>query len=202
MTPGQQYDLSVWYKSTTPDASMTLFRHDTTAGWQYWTDLATLPTSAGTPRRRSARPPVPANTDQITWGVSVYGVGTLTTDDYAMEEVADPAGRPDCTGSAGAVRQGQVGGHAAQTRSAACTPWCCNNGKVLLIAGSGNDTDAVRRGHLHVRRLRPGERHVHQRPDPDDLFCSGPRPLQDGRVLVMGGNKDYPAADGTIGYKG
>ncbi len=26
--------------------------------------------------------------------------------------------------------------------------------------------------------------------------------LSDGKVLVMGGNKDYPSADGTVGYKG
>lgn len=27
---GKQYDLGLWYKSTTPDTSLTLFRHDTT----------------------------------------------------------------------------------------------------------------------------------------------------------------------------
>lgn len=60
-TPGKQYDLSLWYKSTTPDTSVTLFRHDTTAGWQYWTDLKTLDLASGyteatvrTPRCRPA----------------------------------------------------------------------------------------------------------------------------------------------------
>ena len=53
--PDRQYDLSVWYKSTTPDVSLTLFRHDTTTGWQYWTDLKTLDLSPGY-RRAEVRP--------------------------------------------------------------------------------------------------------------------------------------------------
>ncbi len=28
VTPGKQYDLSLWYRSTTPDTAVTLFRHD------------------------------------------------------------------------------------------------------------------------------------------------------------------------------
>ncbi len=61
VTEGKQYDLSLWYKTTTPDASLTLFRHDATAGWQYWTDLKTLDLAADwtrasvrTPRSRPA----------------------------------------------------------------------------------------------------------------------------------------------------
>ena len=39
-------------------------------------------------------------------------------------------------------------------------------------------------------------------PTPKDMFCAGHVQLQDGRVLVMSGNKGYPSADGTIGYQG
>ncbi|MHC5907793.1 hypothetical protein ACVNF4_28470, partial [Streptomyces sp. S6] len=36
-------------------------------------------------------PQVPAGTDRITWGVSVYGTGSVTTDDYTMDQVPVPA---------------------------------------------------------------------------------------------------------------
>lgn len=90
VTAGKQYDLGLWYKSTTPDTAITLFRHDTTAGWQYWTDLKTLDMAAGWTQASVRTPAVPAGTDRITWGVSVYGTGSATTDDYTMEQVSDP----------------------------------------------------------------------------------------------------------------
>jgi hypothetical protein len=34
------------------------------------------------------------------------------------------------------------------------------------------------------------------------MFCAGHVQLQDGRVLVMSGNKGYPTADGSVGYQG
>ncbi len=46
VAPGHQYDLSVWYKSTSPDIALTLFRRDARQGWTYWTDVATPPASA------------------------------------------------------------------------------------------------------------------------------------------------------------
>ena len=45
---------------------------------------------AAGPRPTVRTPAVPAGTDHITWGVSVYGTGSVTTDDYTMEQVADP----------------------------------------------------------------------------------------------------------------
>lgn len=58
VTPGRQYDLSAWYKSNTPDVSVTVFRHDTTAGWQYWTDLQNPPVSAAWARTEVRTPAV------------------------------------------------------------------------------------------------------------------------------------------------
>ncbi|MGX1546165.1 galactose oxidase, partial [Streptomyces adustus] len=68
VSPGKQYDLSLWYKTTTPDAAVTLFRHDTTAGWQYWTDLKTLEMQGNWTQASVRTPEVPAGTDRITCG--------------------------------------------------------------------------------------------------------------------------------------
>jgi len=77
-----------------------------------------------------------------------------------------------------------------------------NNGKVLLVAGSGNDPNAFAAGTFKTAVYDPANGSFTNVPTPVDLFCAGHVQLSDGKVLVMGGNKDYPSADGTVGYKG
>jgi hypothetical protein len=199
---GKQYDLGLWYKSTTPDASLTLFRHDTTAGWQYWTDLKTLPISGGWTEATVRTPEVPAGTDRITWGVSVYGTGSATTDDYTMDQVADPIPDPVCTGTAEECANGKWDVLPTQNPVRSMHSVVLNNGKVLLIAGSGNSEEMFNAGTFTSAVYDPVNGTYKQIPTPKDMFCAGHVQLQDGRVLVMSGNKGYPSADGTIGYQG
>ncbi len=201
VVPDHQYDLSVWYKSTTAATALTVFRHDTTAGWQYWTDLATLPAATSYTEASVRTPPVPANTDQITWGVSIYGVGTLLTDDYSMVDVTAPEPVPTCTTGAACTKgEWQVMPYDAPVRGIHAV--VLHNGDVLLVAGSGNDPDAFAAGSFHTAVYHPTTGTFTNVATPADLFCAGHVQLSDGRVLVMGGNKDYPTADGTVGYKG
>ncbi|WAU85226.1 galactose oxidase early set domain-containing protein [Streptomyces sp. Qhu-G9] len=199
---GKQYDLGLWYKSTTPDTSLTLFRHDTTAGWQYWTDLKTLPVSAGWAEATVRTPEVPAGTDRISWGVSVYGTGSVTTDDYTMDQVADPIPDPVCTGTAEECANGRWDVLPTQNPVRSMHSVVLNNGKVLLIAGSGNDPEMFKAGTFTSTVYNPVNGTYKQIPTPKDMFCAGHVQLDDGRVLVMSGNKGYPSADGTIGYQG
>jgi hypothetical protein len=76
------------------------------------------------------------------------------------------------------------------------------NGNVLLVAGSGNSPDNFAAGSFATALYQPYSGSFIQVPTPADLFCSGHVQLADGRVLVMGGNRDYPAADGSHGYEG
>ncbi|MER6131164.1 galactose oxidase early set domain-containing protein [Streptomyces sp. NPDC001815] len=199
---GKQYDLGLWYKSTTPDTSLTLFRHDTTAGWQYWTDLKTLPVSTGWAEATVRTPEVPAGTDRISWGVSVYGTGSVTTDDYTMDQVADPVPDPVCTGTAEECANGRWDVLPTQNPVRSMHSVVLNNGKVLLIAGSGNDPEMFKAGTFTSAVYNPVNGTYKQIPTPKDMFCAGHVQLDDGRVLVMSGNKGYPSADGTIGYQG
>ncbi|MFF4883839.1 galactose oxidase-like domain-containing protein [Streptomyces nigra] len=199
---GRQYDLGLWYKSTTPDTSITLFRHDTTAGWQYWTDLKTLQTAAGWTEATVRTPEVPAGTDRIAWGVSVYGTGSVTTDDYTMDQVAEPVPDPVCTGTAEECANGRWDVLPTQNPVRSMHSVVLNNGKVLLIAGSGNSEEMFEAGTFTSAVYDPENGTYKQIPTPKDMFCAGHVQLKDGRVLVMSGNKGYPSADGTIGYQG
>ncbi|RLV04451.1 galactose oxidase [Streptomyces griseocarneus] len=206
VAPGHQYDLSLWYTSTTPDVALTVFRHDTQAGWVFWTDLKTLPQSGAYARAEVRTPVIPERTDQITWGAALYGVGSLTTDDYSMVDATvppptdplpdpcAPADTPDCRG------RWEVKKTPAPLR--AIHSVLLHTGKVLLIAGSGNDRDAFKAGTFKTSVYDPVAETFTDVPTPDDFFCGGHVQLPDGRVLVVSGNKDYASPDGKVGYKG
>ncbi|MEU7320485.1 galactose oxidase early set domain-containing protein [Streptomyces griseoviridis] len=199
---GRQYDLSLWYRSTTPDANVTLFRHDSTAGWQYWTDLKTLEMQGSWTEAAVRTPEVPAGTDRITWGVSVYGTGSVTTDDYTMEQVATVTPPAGCTATAAECADGRWEVLPTRNPVRSMHSVVLSNGKVLLIAGSGNSEENFAAGTFTSAVYDPAAGTYKVIPTPKDMFCAGHVQLQDGRVLVMSGNQAFPAADGSHGYEG
>jgi hypothetical protein len=201
VTPGHQYDLSLWYMADTPDVVITAFRHDVQLGWQYWTDLETLPVTGGYQQASVRTPQVPPNTDQVTWGVTIYGAGTLITDDYSMVDATQPTAGAVCTAGA-ACTQGvwQVMPFNSPVRAIHAV--LMHNGDVLLVAGSGNDPDEFQAGTFTSAVYDPRTGSFTQIPTPDDFFCAGHVQLPDGRILILGGNAAYPAADGSHGYEG
>ncbi|MEV7686205.1 galactose oxidase early set domain-containing protein [Streptomyces bungoensis] len=198
---GRQYDLGLWYKTTTPDAGITLFRHDTTTGWQYWADLKTLAMASAWTRATVRTPVVPAHTDRISWGVSVYGTGSATTDDYTMEQVRKSRWPARCTGTKGQCVDGSWSVLPTQNPVRSMHSVVLSNGKVLLIAGSGNSEEQFNAGTFTSAVYDPVKGTYKVIPTPKDLFCAGHVQLQDGRVLVMSGMKAYPVAGGH-GYEG
>ena len=201
VTPGHQYDLSTWYTTTTANTVLTVFRHDVALGWVYWTDLATLPITSTYQQTTVRTPQMPADTDQIVWGVTIYGVGTLQTDDYSMVDATQPAAGTSCSaGTACTAGVWQVLPFNSPVRGIHAV--VLKNGNVLLVAGSGNDTDAFAAGTFTTAVYQPSTGTFINVPTPADLFCSGHVQLPDGRVLIMGGNKAYPATDGSHGYEG
>ncbi|MET7902471.1 galactose oxidase early set domain-containing protein [Streptomyces sp. NPDC005355] len=204
VVPDHQYDVSAWYRTTSPNTVITLFRHDAVGGWTWWTDLKTLPVTADYARAEVRTPPVPAGTDRITWGITLYGTGTLATDDYAMTDATvprpeEPVCAPEDTSLACDGRWTVLD---MPSPVRAIHSVLLNNGKVLLIAGSGNDRDAFKAGTFKTTVFDPATDTFTDIPTPDDFFCAGHVQLPDGRVLVMGGNKDYAALDGSVSYKG
>ena len=201
VTQGHQYNLCVWYMASTPNVVITTFRHDASLGWQYWSDLKSLPVTGTYQQACVDTSQVPPNTDQITWGVTIYGVGTLITDDYSMVDDTQPATGNVCTAGA-ACTQGvwQVMPFNSPVRAIHAV--LMYNGDVLLVAGSGNDPNQFAAGTFTSAVYDPRTGSFTQIPTPDDFFCAGHVQLPDGRILILGGNLAYPAANGSHGYEG
>jgi hypothetical protein len=195
--PGVVYQLSTWYKSTTASNSLTVFAH-TSSGWGYWTDIQTLPAVANWTNVTAQTPPIPAGIDAIAWGVSIYGNGTLVTDDYSTMKFAD-ATAPPTTGPA-AEGQWTVLDYNLPIRAVHST--VLKNGKVLLIAGSGNDADYFAAGTFKASVWDPVAGTFTTLNVPKDMFCAGHVTLPDGRVLIQGGTKSFPTTAGAADYGG
>jgi hypothetical protein len=199
--PGHQYNIGVWYMSSTPDTVMELYRHDETRGWVFWTDLKNLP-ATGTYKNPSVRTPViPSGTDQIAFGVSIYGQGNLVTDDYSMSDATVKANAVTCSAGAACTKGAwQILPFPSPVRSVHTV--LLYNGNVLFVAGSGNDPNDFAAGTFLSAVYNPTTGKFRVIPTPDDFFCAGHVQLADGNVLILGGNKAYPSANGSHGYEG
>lgn len=201
VTAGHQYDLSVYFHATTPNVALTAFKH-TASGWAYWTDLATLSAAPAWTQALGRTPAVPTGVDQISFGISIYGNGSVFTDDYSATDATPPPPPTSCTGTTAQCTQGQwtVAAYPNAVRSVHSI--LLSNGKVLMMAGSGNNPMAFAAGSFKSTLWDPATGAFSDVPTPADLFCSGHVQLPNGSVLIVGGNKAYPAADGSHGYEG
>lgn len=79
-----------------------------------------------------------------------------------------------------------------------------NNGKVLLIAGSGNDKEQFDAKSFKTVIWDPNTGEFKDVPTPWDAFCAGHVFLPDGKLLVAGGTRLYENLDMTprVNYAG
>ncbi|MFE7976709.1 galactose oxidase-like domain-containing protein [Streptomyces shenzhenensis] len=71
-------------------------------------------------------------------------------------------------------------------------------GKVLLIAGSGNDQENFDAKKFDTRIWDPVKGTIKKVPTPNDLFCTGHTQLADGNLLIAGGTKRYEKLKGDV----
>jgi len=199
--PGQQYNLGLYYMSSSPDTVIELYRHAESGGWTFWMDLKTLPATGKYAYASVRTPVIPAGTDQISFGVALYGRGTLITDDYSMVDATVASSKSVCTaGAACAKGEWQVLPFPSPVRSIHTV--MMYTGDVLFIAGSGNDPNEFEAGSFESAVYNPNKGTFQVIPTPDDFFCAGHVQLPNGDVLVLGGNKAYPNATTGLGYEG
>ena len=77
-----------------------------------------------------------------------------------------------------------------------------HTGKVLIVAGSGNEVKKFDEGSFDTILWDPKANTFKKIPTPDDFFCSGHAQLPDGRLLVAGGTARYELLDGEIARAG
>ncbi|MFL9677832.1 galactose oxidase-like domain-containing protein [Streptomyces sp. KL110A] len=73
-----------------------------------------------------------------------------------------------------------------------------HTGKVLLIAGSGNNQKNFDAGTFDTVLWDPVKNTFKKIPTPEDFFCAGHSQLPDGRLLVAGGTARYEVLDGGV----
>lgn len=73
-----------------------------------------------------------------------------------------------------------------------------HTGKVLLIAGSGNNQDNFDAKKFDTRIWDPVKGTIKKVPTPNDLFCTGHTQLANGNLLIAGGTKRYEKLQGDV----
>jgi peptidoglycan/xylan/chitin deacetylase (PgdA/CDA1 family) len=91
VTPGRTYTASAWYTSSV-SVFLTLYRRNGVGSWSYWTQSPRFAAAANWQEARWTTPAVPADTTGVAFGVTIDGVGQVTTDDYSL--VDSPSAPP------------------------------------------------------------------------------------------------------------
>ncbi|MET7637729.1 kelch motif-containing protein [Streptomyces sp. NPDC005438] len=73
-----------------------------------------------------------------------------------------------------------------------------HTGKVLLVAGSGNDAKMFDAKTFRTVLWDPEKNTFKNIPTPKDLFCAGHTQLPDGKLLVAGGTQRYEKLGGDV----
>ncbi|QEU91751.1 kelch motif-containing protein [Streptomyces kanamyceticus] len=73
-----------------------------------------------------------------------------------------------------------------------------HTGKVLIVAGSGNEQKKFDEGSFDTILWDPKNDTFKKIDTPEDFFCSGHAQLPDGRLLVAGGTARYELLDGEV----
>jgi len=82
-TPGKVYTVTVWYKSTVAPRIFAYYRNSSGV-WTFWANSAALPVSAGWTQVSYTTPAVPAGATNLSVGLGISAVGSLTMDDFGL----------------------------------------------------------------------------------------------------------------------
>ncbi len=88
---GHTYSLRAWYTSTAVTQFVVYYRN-ASGTWVYWTSSPWLGTASSYTQASFTTPVLPAGASAISFGLNLFSIGTLTTDDYAIyDTVGAPA---------------------------------------------------------------------------------------------------------------
>ncbi|HEV8462613.1 MAG TPA: chitobiase/beta-hexosaminidase C-terminal domain-containing protein [Gaiellaceae bacterium] len=96
VTPGHQYLITEWYKSSTPTYFTVFNRADTSYQQNFWTSSPNFPAASTWTKASWVTPVIPAGTNGISFGLTLGGNGSLTVDDISLTDNNQTSG-PDTT---------------------------------------------------------------------------------------------------------
>lgn len=83
VTAGRSYQLSAWYTSTAR-TQFSVYYRDAAGRWHYWTSSPYFSPATNWTKATWQSPAVPAGGTGLSYGLSLFSRGTLTTDDYSF----------------------------------------------------------------------------------------------------------------------
>jgi peptidoglycan/xylan/chitin deacetylase (PgdA/CDA1 family) len=86
---GRNYEVSAWYKSNV-EVFFVLYKRDAIGQWSYWTHGPRIAPASAWTRTTWISPTPPADAGAMSFGLTIDGVGTLTTDDYGFADTSGP----------------------------------------------------------------------------------------------------------------
>jgi peptidoglycan/xylan/chitin deacetylase (PgdA/CDA1 family) len=93
--PGHTYTVSNWYKTGFAGLpNIFAYYRNASGSWVYWTTSARFPASTNWTQANWVTPVVPAGATAISVGMGLNQVGSVTTDDYVVNDNSPP---PDIT---------------------------------------------------------------------------------------------------------
>jgi peptidoglycan/xylan/chitin deacetylase (PgdA/CDA1 family) len=84
-TTGHSYRLGAWYKSSA-STQFDVYYRNAAGGFVYWTSSPYFAASATYTQAVWTTPALPAGATGISFGLNIFGNGTLTTDDYSYAD--------------------------------------------------------------------------------------------------------------------
>ncbi|MGY1779670.1 radical copper oxidase GlxA [Geodermatophilus sp. SYSU D01036] len=137
------------------------------------------------PRRRRARNVAIVTTAALAVGTVNAQVAGAAVDDLVT---GYQQGRPDYTAQYGSWETVEL---PEEFRVRAVHAVLLRTGKVLIVAGSGNDPASFDAGTFETVLWDPAADTYEHVETPEDLFCGGHAQLPDGNVLIAGGTSRY-----------
>ena len=91
VTPGHRYSLRAWYTSTTV-TQFAVYLRNSIGAWEYWTSSPYFAAASSYSQAIWDSDPIPAGYTGISFGLNLFGNGTLVTDDYALYDLVGAPG--------------------------------------------------------------------------------------------------------------
>jgi peptidoglycan/xylan/chitin deacetylase (PgdA/CDA1 family) len=97
VTAGKSYQLSAWYQSTA-HTQFAVYYRDAAGRWHYWTSSPYFAPASRWAHAVWQTPPIPGGASGLSYGLSLFSNGTLTTDGYSFTAAPPGIARVVVTG--------------------------------------------------------------------------------------------------------